>query len=112
MDLQKHRPILIYVGATAATFGITGVLKFMGGAFGLADTGGFRMGLGFLACVIWIYASRFLEIVLTPRCRVCGHRPCPYPRCAACGRNLEPHHAAAAGEEACRCTPAAGAKTG
>jgi hypothetical protein len=106
MNLRKHRPVIIYAGATAATFGITGALKFMGGAFGLQDSGGFRMGLWFLAGLIWIYASRFLEVVLTPKCRVCGLRPCGYPRCPGCGRHIEPHHAAAAGEEACRCQQA------
>jgi hypothetical protein len=59
------------------------------------------MMLGFGAGLLWIYTSRALEMMLTPRCPVCGGRPCGYPRCGACGKHLEPHHAQAAGEEAC-----------
>jgi hypothetical protein len=110
MNLQKHAPVILYLGATAATFGITGILKFLAGAFGLADSTEFLLGLGFLACVIWIYASRIITAIITPRCPVCGGKPCGYPRCPQCGRNLEPHHAAAAGEQPCACQHAPPAK--
>lgn len=101
MNIQQHRGIIIYVGAMAVTFGVTGVVRFLAGAFGLAGSTEFRMVLGFGACLLWIYASRAIEMMISPRCPVCGQRPCQYPRCTTCGKHRETHHAQAAGEDAC-----------
>jgi hypothetical protein len=101
--LSKYRPAIVYVVCSLVVFGFAGLVKFLAGAFGLANSVAVRAIIGLAACYIWLFASRKVMELTTPYCDLCRSKPCRAPVCAMCGKYQEPVHADHSQQGMCRC---------
>jgi hypothetical protein len=100
----KYRPFIVYAVCTVVVFGFAAFVKFLAGAFGLADTMTVRAFIGVAACYLWVAASQKINHLTTPYCDLCNSRPCRAPVCGMCGKYQEPVHAGHSHQDICRCS--------